>query len=253
MKIIKSIFGAIWALWGLLSFAATLLIIIIPVCITFLIKEPAGAEAFRQITKVWMNVWLNLIASPLKVVGKENFEKGKNYVVVCNHNSLMDVPITTPFVPGANKTIGKKSFAKTPIFGWVYIRGTVLVDRNSEESRRQSFAEMKQALHEGLHMVIYAEGTRNRTNDPLKSFHNGAFKLAVEAQKDIIPTVIFNTRKVLPANKTFYLWPHKLEMHFLPSINTQNISSRELKEKVFKIMWDYYQLHQNGKSKRSQR
>lgn len=240
MKMLKNIFGAFWAVWGLVSFSATLLIIIIPVCITYLIKEPAGAEAFRQITKVWMNVWLILIGSPLKVIGKENFEKGKNYVVVSNHNSLIDVSITTPFVPGANKTIGKKSFSKTPVFGWAYIRGTVLVDRDSEESRRQSFEDMKKTLSQGLHMVIYAEGTRNRTSDPLKSFHNGAFKLAVESGKDIIPTLIFNTRKVLPFNKTFYLWPHTLEMHFLPPVSSAGITSKDLKEKVFKIMWDYY-------------
>lgn len=241
MKIFKNIFGAIWALWGLMSFSVTLLFIIIPVCITFLIKEPAGTEAFRQITKVWMNVWLTLIASPLKVVGKENFEKGKNYVVVCNHNSLMDVPITTPFVPGANKTIGKKSFTKAPVFGWVYIRGTVLIDRNSEESRRKSFEDMKKTLSQGLHMVIYAEGTRNRTTYPLKSFHNGAFKLAIESHKDIIPAVIFNTKKVLPPDKAFYLWPHTLEMHFLPPVSSKNITGKELKEKVFKMMWDYYE------------
>ncbi len=241
MKILKNIFGAFWALWGLVSFIATLLIIIIPVCITFLIKEPAGTETFRQITKVWMRVWLTLIGSPLKVIGKENFEKGKNYVVVCNHNSLMDVPITTPFVPGANKTIGKKSFSKTPIFRWVYIRGTVLVDRDSEESRRQSFEDMKRTLSQGLHMVIYAEGTRNRTSDPLKSFHNGAFKLAVETHKDIIPSLIFNSGKVLPLDKTFYLWPNTLEMHFLPPVSSAGITSKDLKEKVFKIMWDYYE------------
>lgn len=240
MKIIKNIFGAVWAIWGLISFSVTLLIIIIPVCITFFVKEPGGTEAFRQITKVWMNVWLALIGSPLKVVGKENFRKGENYVVVCNHNSLMDVPVTTPFVPGANKTIAKKSFTKAPVFGWVYERGAVLVDRNSEESRRQSFEEMKETLSHGLHMVIYAEGTRNRTADPLKSFHNGAFKLAVESRKDIIPTLIFNTRKVLPPNKTFFLWPHTLEMHFLPAVSAKDITSKDLKEKVFKIMWDYY-------------
>ena len=240
MKVVKNIFGAIWALWGLISFSATLLIIIIPVCVTFLIKEPTGTEVFRQVTKVWMNVWLALIGSPLKVVGKENFAKGKNYVVVSNHNSLMDVPVTTPFVHGANKTIGKKSFAKTPVFGWVYIRGTVLVDRNSDESRRKSFDDMKKVLAQGLHMVIYPEGTRNRTADPLKSFHDGAFKLAVATRKEIIPTLIFNTKKVLPIDKGFYLWPHKLEMHFLPPVSPENLTSRELKQKVFKIMWDYY-------------
>ena len=243
MNILKNIFGAVWALWGILVFSITLLIVVIPICITFLIKEPAGTEVFRRLSKTWMNVFLALIGSPLKVVGKSNFQKGKNYVVVSNHNSLMDVPVTTPYVPGANKTIAKKSFKKAPVFGWVYQRGAVLVDRKSEESRRKSFEEMKKTLAQGLHMVIYPEGTRNRTADPLKSFHDGAFKLAVSTQKEIIPTVIFYTRTVLPPEKTFYLWPHHLEMHFLPPVSAVNISSRDLKEKVFKIMWDYYLAH----------
>ncbi|HSU49611.1 MAG TPA: lysophospholipid acyltransferase family protein [Segetibacter sp.] len=247
MKIIKNIGGALWALWGILTFALTLLIIIIPVLITFLVKEPHGTEVYRQITKVWMNVWLALIGSPLKVVGKEHFKKGKNYVVVSNHNSLMDVPVTTPFVPGANKTIGKKSFTKAPIFGWVYIRGTVLVDRKSEASRRKSFEDMKKVLAQGLHMVIYPEGTRNRTTDPLKSFHDGAFKLAIAARKEIIPTLIFNTKTVLPPEKTFYMRPHRLEMHFLPAVSAENITSKELREKVFKIMWDYFEEHSRNK------
>jgi 1-acyl-sn-glycerol-3-phosphate acyltransferase len=245
MKTIEKVFGAIWALWGIVTFSVTLLLIVIPVCVTFLMKEPAGTEAYRQITKIWMNVWLALIASPLKVVGKENFKKGKNYVVVSNHNSLMDVPVTTPYVPGANKTIGKKSFAKAPVFGWVYIRGTVLVDRNSDASRRQSFEEMKKVLAQGLHMVIYPEGTRNRTAEPLKSFHDGAFKLAIAAQKEIIPTLIFHTRKVLPPDAGFNLRPHHLEMHFLPAVSPDDLTSKELREKVFKIMWDYY-LEKNG-------
>lgn len=243
MKTIKNIFGAFWALWGIVTFTVTMLIIIVPVCISFLIKEPAGTEVFRQITKIWMNLWLALIGSPLKVRGKENFIKGRNYIVVSNHNSLMDVPVTTPFVPGANKTIAKKSFAKVPLFGWVYLRGAVLVDRNNDESRRQSFEDMKKTLAQGLHMVIYPEGTRNRTADPLKSFHDGAFKLAVATGKEIIPTLIFHTKTVLPLNTKFYLWPHKLEMHFLPPIATDNLTGKDLKEKVFKTMWDYYLAH----------
>src|SRR4051812_36284963 len=120
MKVVKNVFGAIWALWGLLTFAVTLLVIILPVCITFLIKEPAGTEAFRRISVAWMRVYLFLIACPLTVKGKEHFKKGETYIVVSNHTSLMDVPVCTPFVPGANKTIAKKSFARIPIFGWVY-------------------------------------------------------------------------------------------------------------------------------------
>lgn len=238
MKLFRNIFGAVWALWGLVTFVVTMFIIVIPVCVTYLIKEPAGAEAFRRISVLWMRVYLFLIGCPLKVKGVTHFKKGETYIVVCNHTSLMDVPVCTPFVPGANKTIAKKSFALVPVFGWVYRRGSVLVDRKSDASRRKSFELMRQTLQQGMHMVIYPEGTRNRTSAPLKSFHDGAFRLAVAAEKQIIPALIFNTKKVLPPEKTFYLMPHKLEMHFLQPVSSEGMSAKELKEKVFKIMWD---------------
>jgi 1-acyl-sn-glycerol-3-phosphate acyltransferase len=79
----------------------------------------------------------------------------------------------------------------------------------------------------------------------LKQFYDGAFKLAAETGNDIIPTVIFNTRKALPPNKFFYLDPHPLEMHFLPPVSSQNLKSKELKNKVFKLMWDYYSQNKN--------
>lgn len=211
MNLFKNIFCRLWAVWGIIAFSATLLVIVIPIYITFLIKEPLGTEIFRRISAAWMRVYLFLIGCPLKIKGKEHFTKGKTFVVVSNHNSLMDVPVSTPFVPGANKTIAKKSMAKVPVFGLVYTRGAVLVDRASDESRRRSYEEMKKTLALGLHMVIYPEGTRNRTNDPLKPFYDGAFKLAVETNKEVIPTLIFHTRKVLPPSKAFYLMPHPLD------------------------------------------
>ena len=99
---------------------------------------------------------------------------------------------------------------------------------------------MKWVLSIGLDMVIYPEGTRNRIDKPLTTFHDGAFKLAVETKKPVVPCLIFNTKKVLPANKFFYMLPHKIEMHFLQPVQSIDVSSKELKEKVFTTMWDYY-------------
>lgn len=155
----------------------------------------------------------------------------------------MDVPVTTPFMPRANKTIAKKSLSRIPVFGWIYSFGSVLVDRNDDSSRRKSFEEMKRVLNNQLDMVIYPEGTRNRTGDPLKKFYDGAFRLAVDTKKPIVPTLIFNTKKVLPAHKFFYMLPHRIEMHFLPAVESINCTTQELKEKIFKLMWDYYKTN----------
>lgn len=234
------IFARIWALWALLLFIATLLVSIVFYSPCFFLRDPVKARWHRQVSRVWMFVYLNLIGCPLRTRGRENFAADSNYVIVCNHNSLMDVPVSTPFMPRANKTIAKKSFAKVPVFGWVYTFGSVLVDRNSDASRRKSIEDMKKVLNMGLDMVIYPEGTRNRTADPLKKFYDGAFRLAVDTRKPVLPAILFHTKKVLPADKFFYLLPHRLEMHFLPPVPVEDTSANALKEKTFDLMWRYY-------------
>lgn len=232
--------GRIWAFWSILLFIATMIIAMLFYLPCYLMKEPRAARWHRSVSNVWMTFYLHAIGSPLNVSGKEHFVKGENYVVVCNHNSFMDIPVTTPFMPNANKTIAKKEFVMVPVFGWIYGLGSVLVDRKSAESRKKSYHRMKAILRIGLDMVIYPEGTRNKTDEPLGPFHDGAFRLANETGKSIVPTLIFNSRKVLPQTKPFFVWPHKLHMHFLPPVSPEELSISELKEKVFQIMWDYY-------------
>lgn len=242
MPLWKLIIGRIFALWALILFITTMIPAIVFYLPCFLLNDPAKARWHRIVSRVWMWLYLRLIGCPLLVKGKEQFDSNTNYVVVCNHNSLMDVPVSTPFMPRANKTIAKKSFAKIPLFGWIYSFGSVLVDRKSDESRRRSYEEMKKMLAIGLDMVIYPEGTRNRTSDPLKSFYDGAFKLAVDTGKPILPTVLFNTKKVLPANIFFYLMPHHLEMHFLPPVESKGKTTAALKQELFDLMWKYYEV-----------
>jgi 1-acyl-sn-glycerol-3-phosphate acyltransferase len=234
------IFARIWALWALIIFVATLLVVFIPILLTFLIPEPKGVKTFKAISKVWMDIFLFLIGCPVKLIGKENYNPALNYVVTSNHNSLMDVPVMTPYFPGPNKTIAKKSFAKVPIFGWVYTRGSVLVDRSSDFSRKKSFDDMKKVLlQENLNMALYPEGTRNRTGKPLKSFYDGAFKLAADCERDIIPVIMVNTANALPPGKIFFLLPYRLQIHLLPPVSHVGKTAKEIKEEVFQTMWGY--------------
>jgi len=241
LNTVKNIFARIWALWALVAFVVTFLLIFLPAMVSYLIKDKRKAQVyFIFISKLWMDIWLPLAGCPVKVMGKNNFEKGKTYIVVFNHNALLDVPLSAPYVPGPSKTIAKASFAKVPLFGWFYSKGSILVDRDKETSRIKSYEEMKRVLALGIHMSIYPEGTRNRTAEPLKQFYDGAFKLAVDTKKDIIPCVIVGTKKAMPVHKAFYLLPVRLKMTFLPPVSASQITAKELKEKVFNLMKDYY-------------
>ncbi|MBK8089245.1 MAG: 1-acyl-sn-glycerol-3-phosphate acyltransferase [Chitinophagaceae bacterium] len=238
MNLIKNILGRIFAVWAMLLFVITMLLILLPTWAMGLLKEPKRTHWFIQLSRIWIGTWLPLAGIRLKIKGREKFKKGENYVVVCNHNSFMDVPVMSPGMPGpkGNKTIAKIEMARIPLFGLIYKRGSVLVDRKSEESRLKSYTYMKRVLEMGLHMCIYPEGTRNKTDLPLKEFKDGAFRLAIETKKAIIPAVLFNTRKVLPVNKTFFFWPSKIEMHFLAPVETAHLSiadTKQLRQQVF--------------------
>jgi|688.fasta_scaffold92751_5 1-acyl-sn-glycerol-3-phosphate acyltransferase len=238
-----NIFARIWAFWGLITFATTFIIALIPSFLTALFPDPKGMYFFIKVARGWMRIWLTLVGCKVKITGKEHFLRGETYIVTCNHNSLLDVPLSSPFIPGPNKTIAKKSFAKIPLFGWFYKRGSVLVDRKNDASRRKSYEYMKKILSKGIHMCIYPEGTRNRTDQPLKKFYDGAFKLSVDTGHAIIPTIILNTKESLPNNKAFYFLPKQLSINFLEPIQSNGLSSEELKDKVFQKMHEYYTKH----------
>jgi 1-acyl-sn-glycerol-3-phosphate acyltransferase len=240
MRIAKNILGRIFALWAFIIFVPTMLIVFLPIGLAGLWKEPKRTIIFQHSARIWMRIFFFFSGIRISIKGKENFNKKENYVIVCNHNSFMDIPLTTPFIPGANKTIAKIELSKIPVFGMIYSRGSVLLDRKREDSRKNSFVQMKKVLEMGMHMCIYPEGTRNKTTEPLQHFHNGAFKLAVDTGKSVMPTLIFNTAKVLPAGKSFFFWPVKVKMHFLEPVAVGTQSVDQLKEKVFAVMREYY-------------
>jgi 1-acyl-sn-glycerol-3-phosphate acyltransferase len=240
----KEILGRVFACWAMIIFIVSMLLIYIPFLISGFRPEPQRTILFIRLSRIWMKMFFTLAGVRRVFKGKENFREKENYIVLCNHNTMMDVPLSSPGIPGANKTIGKIEMAKIPLFGIIYKRGSVLVDRKSEESRKASFAKMRQVLDWGLHMCIYPEGTRNKSKEPLQRFHDGAFLLAVETGKPILPALMFYTAKVLP-RKFFYFWPHRVEMHFLEPVPVGSQTAGQLKEKIFALMKEYYVQHNN--------
>src|SRR5438034_10935576 len=121
MKFVKAIAGRIFATWAILMFIATLLILLVPFLLfSYTVADPKKTIRFAAYARVWMGLYLPLIGCPLFVRGRKYFAPGETYVVVCNHNSLMDVPISYPAIPHGNKTIAKIEMANLPLFGVVY-------------------------------------------------------------------------------------------------------------------------------------
>ena len=251
MKTIKNIFGHVFIVYAMIIFIATMLVVFIPIWIISLLPDPTRSRALHRVFRAWMGVYMPLVFCPVFRKGKQNFKKGQQYVVVINHNSLADIPVSSPWIPGPNKTLAKVEMSKIPLFGVIYKCGSILVDRKNENSRRESFTRMQETLNMGIHLCLYPEGTRNKTSQPIQPFFDGAFVTAIKAQKPIIPGVIFNTAKILPHNKKFWAIPMPIRIHFLEPVPTEGLTLNDvaaIKERVHKTMSDYYVANQTRRA-----
>ena len=229
----------ILAIWALLVFASTMFIYMWFYIYCLLLREPNKTRWHRKMSQLWMGTFMILSGIRFSVRGKHHFDGLENAIVVCNHNSMLDIPVSFPFLPRANKTIAKKSLSKVPIFGWIYSIGTVLVDRNDSKSRQASFDQKKYVLNHVLDMLIYPEGTRNKTSAPLKSFYDGAFKVALETQTPIMPILFLDVYDRLNYSSVFSPNPGKCRIVYLEEVLVDGLTMDDvkiLKEKVYKKM-----------------
>ncbi|MEZ5047860.1 MAG: lysophospholipid acyltransferase family protein [Chitinophagaceae bacterium] len=246
---IKDILARVYFFYGMILFAITMIPVAIIIFLgrTFL-SEKKASIVIQSCFQVWMGIYMPLIFCPVKHIGREHFKKGQNYVVTLNHNALADVPVSSPGIPGPNRTLAKIEMSKIPIFGYIYTSGSILVDRMDAHSRAESYAKMVAVMQKGLHLCLFPEGTRNKTSMPLARFYDGAFRVAIMAQKPIIPGLIFGTKNILHPTKKYWAKPHRIEFHFLPSIEVEGLTLDDvgnIKQKVFNVMTEYYTAHQH--------
>lgn len=246
---LKNILGRVYFIYLALLFA----VLMIPVAgIVFFQKIILSKEKFpvalHKTFRVWMGIFMPLIFCPVRHYGREKFERAKNYVVVVNHNSFMDIPVSAPGIPAPSITLAKVEISKVPFFGYIYKQGTILVDRKDRKSRYESFAKMGEVLKRGLSLCLYPEGTRNQSDKLLGSFKDGAFKVAVENKTDIMLGVILGTKNILHPTKKMFAWPHKIEFHFLGTESVKEYDSSDvspLREKVRARMLAFIAKHKN--------
>ena len=159
-----------------------------------------------------------------------SYKRNESYVVVSNHQTMIDIPANVVGAPEdiLFKFLGKKEAAKLPFFGFLINRLCILVDRKSEESRRNSYQRMKEEMANGFSIFVYPEGTRNRTSEPVKAFYNGAFKLAIEMQKPLVVNTLVGIRELNPPDNFFSYRPGKVYAHWEEPISTLGMTLNDL-------------------------
>jgi len=148
---------------------------------------------------------------------------------VSNHTSFLDIPGLTMLLPGQFRPLAKKELLKIPIFGWIAKSAAIIVDRSSPESRKKSIDRLKAFLKDGISILIFAEGTQNRTEKILQPFHDGAFRIAIDTQQPILPIAVCDAGPLMPPG-TIDLKPGVIKIYVGKEIPTVGLTPQEVKE-----------------------
>jgi 1-acyl-sn-glycerol-3-phosphate acyltransferase len=192
---------------------------------------------------IFLNIWAfgfnMMMGYRYKVTNRQLVNKNQAYIFVANHSSYLDAVTLVRIIPQSFKPLGKVEMLKVPIFGTIYKRLVVLIDRSSKESRERCVIELKKEIANGQSILIFPEGTMNTTDDLLANFYDGAFRIAIETQTPILPLTIINTKELLPRKD-----PTAIKNGLIHCVVSEEISPKgltnddlaSLKEQVFKEM-----------------
>ncbi len=164
-----------------------------------------------------------------EIKGVENIDPTKRYVVVMNHQNMMDIPALY-YLNFNYRWVSKKEVFWTPIFGqFLALHGDIAIERgNPKRAMRKVVKDGVSWINRGASIVIFPEGTRSRTGE-INRFKAGAFNLAKEADVEILPVVMDGTRTMIKPNWLFN-WTNKITLHVLPSISRERVATEDSKE-----------------------
>jgi len=237
LKLLKSVASKLYIAWVLFVFTFFMILYLPGILLPFFINERYGNVSF-QFLKLWAWTFSQLNRIPYRISGKENIDPAKSYIYLSNHTSYLDIPGVCLTVKRQIRILAKKELLKIPILGWIIGRASVMVDRSSNESRLKSLDHLKDVLRRGISILIFPEGTQNRTTKPLQDFYDGAFRIAIETQQPILPMVIVGAGKLMPPKRVF-IQPGDIDIIIEQAIPTTGLTLADLpslKEKVRSLM-----------------
>ena len=190
-----------------------------------------------------ISAWLTntvFIFAPLarrRVVGMENIDPNKAYVMVLNHQSMVDI-LSIYNLPLVFKWVSKREVYRIPIVGrLLWMHGDIVINRASaKEAMQLVHTKGMEWLKRGATVSIFPEGTRSKDGE-IHNFKAGAFILAKDAGVPILPVVLDGTSSLV--RKGWMInWRNVITIKVLPEIPAEEVAERSIKEVMAQVHTD---------------
>lgn len=245
MRTFKYLFWILYRIWFYILVALPI-IVLFPILLVSILKE-SWYPYFFKLARFWAKFILTGMGFVWKIEREEIPETDKSYMFVANHTSMADIMLMLVSVKNPFVFVGKKELAKIPLFGFFYKRTCILVDRNSEKSRKAVFLRAQRRLKQGLSICIFPEGGVPEEHIVLDTFKDGAFRLAINHQIPIVPMTFLDNKKRF--SYTFFSGgPGKMRVKIHPFIETKGLTIQDTKlinEKTRKLILKTLKMDNN--------
>ncbi|HEV3263281.1 MAG TPA: lysophospholipid acyltransferase family protein [Gemmataceae bacterium] len=153
----------------------------------------SNRSVLHRFTCRWAQLYVRCLPGcRLRLEGREKIAPHTPYVLVANHQSMIDIMVLSALaVPF--KWVSKKEVFRLPFIGWnMALNGYVRVDRGNRRTATASIDACRRWLARGVPVMMFPEGHRSPTGAML-AFHRGAFRLAAEFGCAVVPIVVDGT------------------------------------------------------------
>lgn len=240
MKVWLATWRYLFSAYAAILFVGYLLLIFPLVLLAIPFGRLSGGHFLYRLCKLWADLMFVCWGIRHRNIFEFQPDRSSAYVFVFNHTSYMDIPVIMKSVRRQPfRVLGKAEMANIPVFGLLYRLCVIMVQRDSAEHRAASLRELKWFLEKGISVVIAPEGTFNMSHDPLKSFYDGAFRVAIATQTPIVPMLFLDALDRLHYESIFSLNPGKSRTVFLEPIAVAGLTEADipaLRERVYAIM-----------------
>lgn len=228
---LKAILRALQFLYILYA-AMLFLALMIPVFIFAVLAAPAGASRGGNLIyyacRAWAGIWFPLVGIFHRNINAPEAGTRDSYIYIANHISWLDAALIPIVFRRPLRPLGKAEAGKIPLFGFIYRKAVVSVDRSSSENRHRSVQRLKSVLRKGVAVLVFPEGTFNETHQPLARFYDGAFRIAIETGTPIRPVLFLDTYARMPYDRKLALNPGRSRAVFLPPIPVDGLGADDI-------------------------
>lgn len=172
----------------------------------------------HRFTCFWASLytWLNPVWR-VRIEGREKIRSDTAYVMVANHMSLLDILVLFRLFKHF-KWVSKIENFRVPAIGLnMMMNRYIKLRRGDAASVEQMLRECVRTLREGSSIMMFPEGTRS-ADGRLKAFKHGAFTLALETCKPLLPIVLTGTSDALPKRGFVLQGRHEIRVRVLDAI-----------------------------------